>query len=207
MSLVLDALRRVEKSDGGPGSVGVSVGSYRSRRLSRASMLLPLLLGAGTAAAFLYPFGRSSDKPAVNGSANQSQPPSSVVPPNVAPVAARSVSSPQLPTPEPPVASATIAANRTPRVESVSTTAKAKRSPAGSVAAAGPQTLVLQATSEREGRPIAMVSDQLVREGDTIGGARIVKIGAESIDVLFESGRREVVRFAPPPPAPTPEPN
>ncbi len=64
--------------------------------------------------------------------------------------------------------------------------------------------LVLQAISERNSHPIAIISDQLVKEGDLIGRARVLRIGEDSVEVLLESGRKEIVRFAPPPP---PEPS
>ena len=72
--------------------------------------------------------------------------------------------------------------------------------------APAPEALVLQAISERDARPIAIISDQLVHEGDLLGRTRIVRIGTESVDVLLGNGRREVIRFAPPPEhTPSPE--
>jgi hypothetical protein len=65
---------------------------------------------------------------------------------------------------------------------------------------------VLQAISERDSRPIAVISDQLVKEGDLVGGARVLKIGGDSVEVLLASGLKEVVRFLPPPSDPTPSP-
>lgn len=66
-------------------------------------------------------------------------------------------------------------------------------------------TLILQAVSERDSYPIAIISDQLVKEGDLIGRVRVLKIGSDSVDVLLENGKTETVRFAPPPPPePTP---
>ncbi len=60
--------------------------------------------------------------------------------------------------------------------------------------------LVLQAISERDSRPIAIINDQLVREGDKVGPARVLRIGPDSVEVLLENGRHDTVRFAPPPP-------
>jgi hypothetical protein len=68
--------------------------------------------------------------------------------------------------------------------------------------------LILQAISERDSRPIAVINDQLVREGDLFEGARILRIGAESVDVRLENGKAATVRFAPPPPeVPSPTPD
>jgi hypothetical protein len=66
--------------------------------------------------------------------------------------------------------------------------------------------LVLQAISERDSHPIAMINDQLVREGDKLGQVRVLKIGADAVEVLLENGQPDTVRFAPPPP-PVPEPS
>jgi hypothetical protein len=72
--------------------------------------------------------------------------------------------------------------------------------------AAAARGLVLQAISERDSRAIAVISDQLVKEGDLIGNTRVLKIGADTVEVLLEGGRRELIRFPTPPEAtPTPD--
>lgn len=72
--------------------------------------------------------------------------------------------------------------------------------------AALPRGLVLQAISERDSHAIAVISDQLVKEGDLIGKTRVLKISADTVEVLLEGGRREVIRFqVPPDPTPTPD--
>jgi hypothetical protein len=58
--------------------------------------------------------------------------------------------------------------------------------------------LTLQAISERDSYPIAIINDQLFKEGDMIGRTRILRINSDSVDVLLESGKRETVRFGPP---------
>ena len=55
-------------------------------------------------------------------------------------------------------------------------------------------TLVLEAISERDGAPIAAINGQVVREGDTLFGARIVKIGTDSVEIEFH-GVSKVVTF------------
>jgi len=66
--------------------------------------------------------------------------------------------------------------------------------------------LVLQAISERDSHAIAVISDQLVKEGDLIGRARVLKIGVDTVEVLHEGGRLELIRFqVPPDPTPTPD--
>ncbi len=71
--------------------------------------------------------------------------------------------------------------------------------PAGAAVAPPPTTLaaarfVLQAITEREGRPVALISDHLLREGDTLEGARIVHIGETEVELELD-GRRLTLRF------------
>ena len=72
--------------------------------------------------------------------------------------------------------------------------------PAASLDVAAPATtlaparLVLQAISERDGRPVALISDHLLREGDTLEGARIVHIGETEVELELD-GRRLILRF------------
>jgi len=54
--------------------------------------------------------------------------------------------------------------------------------------------LHLSAISVRDGTPIALVNDRLVREGDSFDGVRIVRIGEAEVEVEFR-GARHVLRF------------
>jgi hypothetical protein len=65
---------------------------------------------------------------------------------------------------------------------------------AAAAASPAPPALVLQAISERDGKPIAIVNDHLVREGDEVDGIRVLAIRADSVDVEFQ-GRRTTLRF------------
>lgn len=218
MSLVLDALRRVEKPDARPGSVGVALASYRPRGRQR-SFILPLVLGLGTGAVLLFVLeatGRTAPR--------ASNPPLSA--PEARTVTARPVPAEMPPAPlvnpeprsaEPKDSGAAATApgasalapprpsQSTTPAEFRSNTAEARPGPAASKAANPP--LVLQAISERDSRPIAVINEHLVREGDVLDGVRILSIGPETVDILLENGRKDTLRFAPPPPAvlsPTP---
>jgi hypothetical protein len=61
-------------------------------------------------------------------------------------------------------------------------------------AAAAVQALQLQAISNRDGQPVAVVSGQLVRVGDRIGGGTVVRIGAAEIEIETD-GNRQVLKF------------
>jgi hypothetical protein len=60
----------------------------------------------------------------------------------------------------------------------------------------GPQfeALVLEAVGERDGQRIAVLSGRLVREGDVIGGTRVLRIGASEVEIET-AGERRVLRF------------
>lgn len=54
---------------------------------------------------------------------------------------------------------------------------------------AGLPHLVLQGTSVINGRPVAVISDRRVFEGDHIEGARVVRIQERSVELEFEGSR------------------
>lgn len=55
-------------------------------------------------------------------------------------------------------------------------------------------TFALQAVTEQDGQPVAIVNGQLVRVGDMIEGAQVVRIDAQMVE-LTKDGRRFVVSF------------
>jgi hypothetical protein len=59
--------------------------------------------------------------------------------------------------------------------------------------AADPQPR-LQAISERDGQPIAIINDHLVRVGDEVDGIRVLAIRGAEVDVEVR-GRRTTLRF------------
>lgn len=193
MSLVLEALRRVEKSDARPGSVGVVVASYGPPK-RRRGVVLPLLLGLATGVVLIFvarpqthtvtprqeAASRETTLPRVNHSVSAAMP-----------------ESPALQTGPRPA---------TPSEAPAFARAEKTKTPGPAISVRPP--LILQAISERDSRPIAVINDQLVREGDLFEGARILRIGAESVDVRLENGKAATVRFAPPPPeVPSPTPD
>jgi hypothetical protein len=54
--------------------------------------------------------------------------------------------------------------------------------------------LRLNAISTQDGRPVAILNDRLVREGDAFDGIRVLRIGEAEVEVEV-NGRRVVVRF------------
>jgi hypothetical protein len=61
-------------------------------------------------------------------------------------------------------------------------------------AATADSGLQLQAVSEQDGQPVAIVSGQLVRVGDRIGSATVVRIGPLEVE-LETAGQRHVLKF------------
>ena len=57
-----------------------------------------------------------------------------------------------------------------------------------------PPAFVLQAISERNGQPIAIINDHLVRVGDEVDGMRVLAIRLDEVDVEVR-GRRTTLRF------------
>ncbi len=199
MSLVLDALRRLEKSEATPGTVGVRVASYRPPHRKGRSWT-PLILGIafGGAAVFLF-------LPAYEQLRTKAAPGDDVSAP-LAP-ARTGLGGAGLP---PPlileVADSPLRARNPPGASGAGETL----SRGAALARAAPKSspaLILQAISERDSHPIAVINELLVKEGDLIGSARVVKIGADSVEILLASGIKELLRFAPPPPDASPSPD
>ena len=201
MSLVIEALRRIEKTDARPGSIGAAVASYRPTPRPRGSAV-PLLLGLLTGGAVVFVFGTQSRDPQSVIALSGDAPP--------APPAHRLKGAAGLPPPliiEPAlVRSAETRSSGTGSLSQAATAPATPDHPRGAslrTALATPP-LVLQAISARDSHPIAIINDQLVKEGDKLGSARVLRIGPDSVEVLRENGQIETIRFAPPPP-PSPE--
>lgn len=207
MSLVIEALRRVEKTDARTGSIGAAVASYRPVPKPRGSVI-PLLLGLLTGGTVVFLLGAQGR----NGVDVSAQPGDEAPAPPTRPLKGAAGLPPPLII-EPLPRSAELRASR------ATDSPTEALSPSGAVdprtegpARAARASLVLQAISERDSRPIAIINDQLVREGEKVGAVRVLRIGPDSVEVLLENGQHETVRFAPPPPQapeapPTPSPD
>lgn len=206
MSLILDALKKLdrEKDARDPGVVVVGSVPWGARQPSRrplavaglAALLLAVLAGAWWA---LRPTPRTTPPPPAVPPAPV---PTTVAPTFQVPVPAqpRTASPPEAaardaaPPERPPVLAPQLAAP--PASASAAPAEVAPGDAPGSAAGVptSPDELVLQAISEREGRPVALVNDRLVREGDSFDGVTVVRIGASEVEVEVR-GRRRVLRF------------
>ena len=66
--------------------------------------------------------------------------------------------------------------------------------PAAAETRPAPDDLRLNAITQRDGRPVALVNDRLVFEGDSFDGVRILRIGEAEVEVEVR-GQRRVLRF------------
>jgi hypothetical protein len=57
-----------------------------------------------------------------------------------------------------------------------------------------PRPLVLQAISRRDGRPVAILSERLVHEGDSFDDVRVIRIGEDEVELEIH-GERRTLRF------------
>lgn len=233
MSLILDALRKLEREKSARDPGVLVVGSVP---WGGTSPIRRLLLAAGAAAALgfavfvgwlLRPAAPSPAATAVPAAAPPTAEPrmlpspTPLPPATVPPAAARYDRPPALPvrlsrpvplpgahaaaTPAPtPAAPVTEpeAAGPEPLAPaesiSLSPTAAAVTEPAAAAAAPAaplaPGELRLTAISRRDGRPVALINDRLVFEGDSFEGVRVIRIGEAEVEVEVR-GERRVLRF------------
>ncbi|HVO09580.1 MAG TPA: hypothetical protein VMX54_02395 [Vicinamibacteria bacterium] len=173
MSLILDALRKVERERDDPEQV-VVVGSIpwqgvrRSRRWRWLAGLLVLAVVA-TAGWWAVATGRSGRRPGLAATRTPAPAPSAT--PTAAPG---------------PATTATAAPPSRPR--------RPTRPPASAQPATQPPDLRLMAISSQQGRPVAVISGRVVHEGDLFDDVRVVRIGEAEVEVEVR-GHRRVLRF------------
>jgi hypothetical protein len=219
MSLILDALRKLEREKSARDPGVLVVGSVPwgatspTRRLLLAAGAAAVLAGAVWVGWLLRPatpLPAAAAVPAPATPAAQSRPvPTPTLPPPAPPLpAATRYEAPAAPAvrlsrpvsrPTPPAPAANTVPDPAPvdstpeRAGSLSMTsgpAEASDAPA----AEAPGELRLTAISQRDGRPVAMINDRLVFEGDSFEGVRVLRIGDAEVEVEVH-GQRRVLRF------------
>jgi hypothetical protein len=204
VSLILDALKKLERDKDArePGVLVVGSVPWGARTRSRRPLVLALAgIGLVALLAFaLWPRDRAA-RP------TPGPPPST---PFASPASARTP--PTTPTPRSATSSPTSAVPPEARRLSVpsSSGAAAEAPPAGldraqddtptsppppaAAGGSGTAELRLNAISQRDGRPLALINDRLVFEGDSFDGVKIVRIGESEVEVEVR-GKRRVLRF------------
>lgn len=187
MSLILEALKKLERDRqthergflvlAQPSPAGERAWTRRAPWLAAAA-----LAGGAVAALLLWP-GRSGDRPAA-------PPPTTMV--AAAPRAAEpptTLSSAPRPESATPPARQPLIVWRPVRGTPPRPLVQPTAAPAAAV-----EALQLQAISERDGAPVAVVSGQMVRVGDRIGSGTVVRIGAAEVEIETD-GKRQVLTF------------
>ena len=192
MSLILDALKKLEgeKNVREPGVLVVGSVPWGGGRRSR----LPLALAAAALLALAFAgwwWLHPTPRPAAAAPASAS--PAPTPSPGVA-------GTPTALTPPERLAPSSTASAPPARQLAVPTLDETAGPPApthGAPAAGtrpAPDDLRLNAITRRDGRPVALVNDRLVFEGDSFDGVRILRIGEAEVEVEVH-GQRRVLRF------------
>ena len=184
MSLIFEALKKLDREKKAPerGFLVVGGAPVAGERRLRVPALLLLLAAAG-GGGFLI--------------AHATRPAAPVALPPVPSTAAPAVV-PRLlpPAPLPPEtverpAFSALPPAAGPRAPVVGPAAPVPEAPAPAEAA---PAFALQAVADQDGQPVAIVNGQLVRVGDLVGGARVLRIEREEVE-LEQDGRRLVLTF------------
>jgi hypothetical protein len=224
VSLILEALKKLDREKQAPdrGVVVVGPSAWPSPReglsaLGGAGLVLAaLVMGGAAGAMWLLRGPRTAESPAQGAVAaapsqpTQASPASDRRPPLSAAIPAakadpyRPVAKPKArpatapgtagpattgePAPAPPPA-ASAAEAEAPEARAV-----AEPPPSRPASHSGAADFQLQAISAQNGQPVAMLNDHLVREGDTFDDVRVVRIGADEVEIEV-AGRRRIVKF------------
>ena len=180
MSLILEALKKLDREKQAPerGFVVVASQPWPAPTRGRGRAVALVFLGLVSVAGVIL-----LARPKASPRADRTPPPTLAASPT--------------PAARPPAPSLAVAApvvSSTPRPAAPQSVAPALPAASPHTAPASPPTLVLQAISERDGSPIALVSDRLVREGDEFDGVRVVRIGDAEVEIEWR-GQRSVLRF------------
>ena len=198
MSLILDALKKLEreKQAGPPGVVVVGHVPWGGGGRRLVPLVAAAVLTMVAAGGAFWALGRPpAASPSTPGARTGDTPPAREVSP-VAPVG--SPAPPRMANgPAGVAADAGIAVPPSPRrLELPAAAAKAGTEASAPVSAPTPgaEEFRLNAISVRDGAPIALLNDRLVREGDSFDGVRVIRIGEAEVEIEVR-GKRRIVRF------------
>jgi hypothetical protein len=190
LSLILDALRKLErdKQAGEPGVVVVGPVPWGERVRTRRWLVpgLFVLGGMCLAAVTTWLLVRTPPPRPSPGTA-EARPASPVAP---APASAPSAS----PAPVPEANAVAPPPDRGLAVPATPPAEATHASPVARASAPAALELRLNAISQKDGRPVALINDHLVFEGDSFEGVRVVRIGETEVEVEVD-GKRRVLRF------------
>lgn len=163
--------------------------------------VLPIAAALAAAGVGGFVFAQWAQRPKAAGVARASAAPSAAPPSS--PLPAARVAPPTVPpatyaAPHIPAVTRSVVPDAPPRTAAPAEPVAPGTAPTRPAAAPAPPpveiTFSLQAVTEQDGHPVAIVNGQLVRVGDTVEGARVLRIAAQEVE-LEKDGRRIVVSF------------
>ena len=199
MSLILEALKKLDREKKAPERGFLVVGAVpwpapRSRRWLPVAAVVAAGAAAGLALVLAW-----------RARGHEDAPPRAVVPTTmaaaataVAPAPATTLAAAPAPTLPPAAEGRPYAADArkpappalAPAIEPLPARAASPPATAGEAGAG----LQLQAISERDGKPIAVLNNRVVHEGDHFDGVTIVRIRVDEVEIEVQ-GRRRTLRF------------
>jgi hypothetical protein len=204
VSLILEALKKLEREKGTPER-GFLVLAHLQRPLQGKGRGW-LLIAAGLGLAAVVGLGlvvwrwqgdrsRAADGPAGNGVAQPAAAPAAAVPAPArpgwtTPLSPQSAVGPARTAAPSPRAAVAPARHAAPSPAPADPTERTSSLEADRAA----PDLRLNAISHQDGRPVAILNDRLVREGDAFDGIRVLRIGEAEIEVEV-GGVRRVIGF------------
>jgi hypothetical protein len=192
VSLILDALKKLEheKNAREPGVLVVGSVPWGERRRSHRPLAFASLALVALALAGWWWWRRPTPPPPAAASVTPAPTPS--------PAVAASPTAPLPPAMREPSSTAAAPPARQLALPTLRETDAPPSPPEGAPAAAevrkAPDDLRLNAITQRDGRPVALVNDRLVFEGDSFDGVKILRIGEAEVEVEVR-GQRRVLRF------------
>jgi hypothetical protein len=189
LSLILEALKKLDREKKAPDRGFLVVGAVpwpAPRPRQWTPLLLVVAVGAAAGSA-LWLAWRARGHEEAPSHAVTSTTMAAAAPRAAAPVVGASVVG------APPSTLPPLVEGRT-RVPDTRPAAERPAEQAGRPAAAPAAGLLLQAISERDGKPIAVLNGRVVHEGDHFDGVTVVRIGADEVEIEVQ-GHRRVLRF------------
>jgi hypothetical protein len=87
-----------------------------------------------------------------------------------------------------------VAGSASPATPPASLAEKPAGEPTAKEPPAAPEGPHLQAISEQDGHPVAVIDERVVREGDEFHGIKVLRIGAAEVEIE-QQGKRRILRF------------
>lgn len=193
MSLILEALRKLEKekATADRGFVVLGAASWPApvaRRWPIAAVAVAVVFAA--AGVWWVSTRRAAEVPSpVADRSVVSAPPTFAPAPVAEPLAPPSSVAVHRPRPERPAVAAPVLDTTAP-----SPAAAVTKEPTPAATPTADRKVLLQAISARDGRPVALLNDRLMGEGEEFEGLRVIAIRTDEVEVQVD-GRRRILKF------------